>query len=75
MANRTKQSNDLSLSADKVSALIRNWRIKLTGGANGLSVDAFIYRMEVLTTQTLHGCFSLDCQHAKALFESKDNEW
>lgn len=68
-------SGDLSVRPDKISQIISNWRLKYSGNSSGLSIDAFIYRVEALTNQTLGGNFDLLCRNASALFEAKACDW
>lgn len=61
--------------AEKVLNIIRNWKIKFTGHNDTISVDEFVYRINVLTSNTLRGDFSLLSKHAHTLFEGKALEW
>lgn len=61
--------------AEKVLNIIRNWRLKFTGYDNQMSVDEFIYRVNILTSNNLRGDFELLCRHAHSLFEGKALEW
>lgn len=67
--------SDLSFRPDKVGLIIYNWKVKFTGGLDGLSVENFIYRVEALTLQTLGGNFSLLCRYVSSLFDGKANDW
>lgn len=58
-------------NTEKVLNIIRNWRIKFTGHSNNMTVDDFIYRVNVLTVNHLGGDFDLLCLHASSLFEDK----
>lgn len=62
-------------NAEKVLNIIRNWRIKFCGYGNQTSVDEFIYRVNVLTSNTLNGDFEILCKHAHTLFEEKALAW
>ena len=61
--------------AEKVLNIIRNWRLKFSGHDNEMSVDEFIYRVNILTTNNLKGDFELLCKHAHSLFEGKALVW
>lgn len=61
--------------AEKVLNIIRNWRLKFTGHNNEMTIDEFIYRTNMLTTNNLGGDFELLCKHAHTLFEGKALEW
>lgn len=61
--------------ADKVLNIIRNWKIKFTGRDNNITVDEFIYRVNILTSNNLRGDFELLCKYAHCLFEGKALEW
>lgn len=67
--------SDLSMRPDKVSQIISNWKLKYSGSSDKLSVDAFLYRVEALTNQTLGGNLDLLCDNASTLFEGKANTW
>lgn len=60
---------------DKILNIVRNWRIKFTGFTNNMTVDEFIYRVNILTTNNLGGDFELLCKHAHILFDGKALEW
>lgn len=68
-------SSDLNSRPDKVLQIMSNWKLKFNGGQNGLSVENFIYRVEVLTVQTLQGNYDLLCGNASSLFEGKASDW
>lgn len=68
-------SGDLSVRPDRISQIINNWRLKFSGSSSSLSVDAFIYRIEALTRQTLRGDFEVLCDNASALFDGKASDW
>lgn len=68
-------SADLPVRPDKISQIISNWRLKYGGNSSNLSVDAFLYRVEALTNQTLGGNFDVLCRNASALFEGKASDW
>lgn len=61
--------------AEKVLNIIRNWRIKFTGHDTQMSVDEFIYRVNILTINNLRGDYEILCKHAHSLFEGKALEW
>lgn len=61
--------------AEKVLNIIRNWRLKFSGFDNDMTVDEFIYRVNILTTNNLKGDFELLCKHAHSLFEGKALAW
>lgn len=63
------------LYTEKVLNIIRNWKIKFSGHKDPISVDEFVYRINVLTSNTLKGDFTLLCKHAHVLFEGKALEW
>lgn len=63
------------ISSEKVLNIIRNWSLKFTGHNNSMSVDEFIYRVNILTTNNLRGDFETLCKHAHSLFEGKALEW
>lgn len=72
--------NDRNVSSEpffeeKVLNIIRNWRLKYSGHDNDMSVDEFIYRVNILTTNNLKGDFELLCKHAHSLFEGKALVW
>lgn len=60
---------------EKVSNIIRNWRVKFSGCDDTLTVDEFIYRINILTTNNLNGDFGLLCRHAHGLFDGKALDW
>lgn len=60
---------------EKVSNIIRNWRIKFSGYDDTKTVDEFIYRINVLTTNNLNGDFELLWRHAHGLFDGKALDW
>lgn len=73
---RFNQNSDPEpILAEKVLNIIRNWRIKFTGHDNKMTVDEFIYRVNILTTNNLRGDFDTLCKHAHSLFEGKALEW
>ncbi|XP_073835483.1 uncharacterized protein [Musca autumnalis] len=74
-SNTNSSSSDLSSRPDKVLQIMSNWKLKFNGGLNGLSVGNFIYRVEALTSQTLHGSYDLLCGNASSLFDGKANDW
>lgn len=63
------------LGTEKVLNIIRNWRIKFTGHSSDMTIDEFIYRVSILTTNNLQGNFQVLCRHAHILFEGKALEW
>lgn len=71
----TNNSELDTLSSEKILNIIRNWRIKFTGVDNQITVDEFIYRVEILTNNNLRGNFDILCKHAHCLFEGKALEW
>lgn len=82
-SNVSPRSNDNSgnsvdsgyLNAERVLNIIRNWRLKFNGYGNQASVDEFIYRVNILTSNTLNGDFELLCKHAHTLFDDKALAW
>lgn len=68
-------SNQEPFYAEKVLNIIRNWRIKFSGNDSEMTVDEFIYRVNILTTNNLKGNFQLLCKHAHSLFEGKALVW
>lgn len=60
---------------EKVSNIIRNWRVKFSGYDDQMTVDEFVYRVNVLTTNNLNGDFNLLCRHAHGLFDGKALDW
>lgn len=60
---------------EKMSNIIRNWRVKFSGSAKDMNVDEFVYRINVLTTNHLNGNFAMLSQHAHTLFEGKALQW
>lgn len=67
----TPNSTQDTFYAEKVSNIIRNWRIKYTGHDNSISVEDFIYRVNMLTTNNLNADFDLLAKHAHCLFDGK----
>ena len=61
--------------AENVLNIIRNWRLKFSGFDNDMTVDEFIYRVNILTTNNLKGDFELLSKHAHSLFEGKALAW
>lgn len=77
-SNNNSNGQNLSrepILGEKVSNLIRNWRIKFTGSDDQMTVDDFIYRINVLTSNNLNGDFDLLCKHAHGLFDGKALDW
>lgn len=68
--NISNNSHD-TFYAEKVSNIIRNWRIKYTGYDDSISVEDFIYRVNMLTTNNLSDDFELLVRHAHCLFDGK----
>uniref|UniRef100_A0A1A9Z291 CCHC-type domain-containing protein n=1 Tax=Glossina pallidipes TaxID=7398 RepID=A0A1A9Z291_GLOPL len=68
-------NNTVNLASDKIGQIIYNWKIRFRGGLSGLSVEAFLYRIEALTRQMLGGDFNLLCRHASILLDSKAADW
>lgn len=62
---------EVPVRTDKITQIIHNWKIRFSGNLKGLSIDAFLYRVEALTKQTLQGDFELLCRHISCLFEDK----
>lgn len=73
--NRNNNDNSDTILTEKVLSIIRNWKIKFTGHDNSMPVDEFIYRVNILATNTLKGDFEILCRHAHSLFEGKALEW
>lgn len=63
------------IDTQKISNLISNWHIKFTGNSSDITVDDFIYRVNALTNQSLHGNFETLCQYAHLLFGGKAQAW
>ena len=40
---------------EKVSNIIRNWKVKFSGSEDQMTVDEFVYRINILTTNSLNG--------------------
>lgn len=78
-SNNSHQNNSEPVQdtffTDKVLNIIRNWKIKFSGHNNQMSVDEFVYRVNILTTNNLRNDFELLCKHAHCLFEGKALEW
>uniref|UniRef100_A0A1A9VAU2 Uncharacterized protein n=1 Tax=Glossina austeni TaxID=7395 RepID=A0A1A9VAU2_GLOAU len=68
-------TNTANYASDKIGQIIYNWKIRFSGGLSGLSVEAFLYRVEALTRQVLEGDFKLLCRHASLLFDGKAEDW
>lgn len=62
-------------NSDKVLNIIRNWRLKFSGRSDEMDVDEFIYRVNILTSNTLNGDYELLCNHAYSIFEGKALDW
>lgn len=60
---------------EKISNIIRNWRVKFNGSAKDINVDEFVYRINVLTDNHLSGNYALLVHHAHTLFEGKALQW
>ena len=77
LPSSSNSNNDASQPyyAEKVLNIIRNWKLKFTGHDNEMTVDEFIYRVNILTTNNLKGDFELLCKHAHSLFEGKALAW
>lgn len=74
------QSNSRGISfvnenSDKVLNIIRNWRIKFSGRSDDIDVDEFIYRVNILASNTLNGNYEILCNHAYSIFEGKALDW
>lgn len=63
------------IANEKISNIIRNWRVKFSGSSKDMNIDEFVYRINVLTTNHLSGNFGLLSQHAHTLFEGKALQW
>lgn len=74
-ARLSSDSSHEPFFAEKVLNIIRNWRLKFTGYDNGMAVEEFIYRVNILTLNNLAGDFQVLCRHAHSLFEGKALEW
>lgn len=74
-ASNNSSSSDLNSRPDKILHIVSNWRIIFTGSSQGISVENFIYRIEALTSQSLHGDFDLLCRNVSSLFEGKAADW
>lgn len=68
-------NNSEPFLAEKVTNIIRNWRIKFTGFDSQIPVDEFIYRVNIMTTNDLQGNFNLLLNHGHCLFEGKALTW
>ncbi|XP_030382988.1 uncharacterized protein LOC115630524 [Scaptodrosophila lebanonensis] len=71
----SNNGSELENRPEKIGQIINNWKLRFSGGTEGLSVDNFIYRVEALTHQTLGGNFALLCDNASLLFEGKANDF
>lgn len=72
---RYRDSVNINENSDKILNIIRNWRVKFSGRFDDIDVDEFIYRINILTTNTLNGNFELLCCHAYSIFEGKALDW
>lgn len=74
--NRTPVSHDsVTLRADKITSIIKNWNIKFDGSAQGLSVDEFLYRIRSLTADNFDNDFSIICRNLTILLTGKALAW
>lgn len=60
---------------EKVSNIIRNWRIKFSGYDDTKTVDEFIYRINVLTTNNLNGDFDWFTRALRKQYKSEYNDY
>lgn len=74
-AETSNTNSTQKLTTDKVASLIHNWHIKFSGSNSDISVEEFIYRINILTSIHLKDDFNLICQHAHSLFEGKAKQW
>jgi len=64
----------MNLRPELVSQILVNWKLR-NSGRGPMSVDEFIYRIEVLTYQTLGGNFELLTRYIGNLFEGSASDW
>ena len=71
---RSYRSPDVQ-APDRIATTMKNWNLQFSGSRSGLSVENFIYRVEVLTRQTLDYNFNSMCDHIQLLFMDKALDW
>lgn len=64
-----------SENSEKVMNIMRNWRLTFTRSSNGMAIREFIYRVNIMTTNTLRGNFDLMCKYVHLLFDGKALQW
>lgn len=67
--------SSINQNSEKVLNIIRNWRIKFSARPDDIDVEEFIYRVNILASNTLNGNFRLLCEHVYSLFEGKALDW
>ncbi|KAM8701820.1 hypothetical protein ACLKA7_007658 [Drosophila subpalustris] len=72
---QTSSASRTSVPPSKVAQIMQKWNIQFDGSAEGLSVDEFMYRVNVLTDETLDGDLSALCKHIHILFVGRARDW
>ncbi|KAM8702876.1 hypothetical protein ACLKA7_005211 [Drosophila subpalustris] len=72
---QTSSASRTSVPPSKVAQIMQKWNIQFDGSAEGLSVDEFMYRVKVLTDETLDGDLSALCKHIHILFVGRARDW
>jgi len=54
---------------------MQKWGVHFDGSTEGLGVDEFIYRIKVLTDETLGSDFTIMCKNMHVLFTGKARSW
>lgn len=62
-------------SPEKIMNTIRNWKLSFSGYKTDIPFEEFIYRVNIMTTNTLGGNFELLSLYIHILFEDKALEW
>lgn len=62
-------------NSERILNIVRNWGLKFSGDPNGMDVDEFIYRVQIMTTNTLSGNFDVLCRYIHILFDGKALSW
>lgn len=65
----------VSDNSERFMNIMRNWRLTFTGNSSGIAVREFIYRVNIMTTNTLRGNFDQMCKYIHLLLDGKALQW
>lgn len=66
--DRVRFSSD---NAEKILNVIRKWKLTFTGNNSCIPVNEFVYRVNIMTINTLDGDFEMLCKCVHVLFNDK----